>query len=452
MCSGRTAPDMMLEGWGRFPRHETKIIGCRLPHDLAAATTSASGVIARGNGRSYGDASIGEKATLLCRGLDRMRAFDPDTCELTVEAGTMLSDILASFMPRGYFPPVVPGTKFVTVGGMIASDVHGKNHHRDGGFGDHLTSLRLMTADGQSITCSRDQNPELFLATIGGMGLTGIIEEATFPLKPIETGWIMQETTVAPDLDAAVRALKASDGSTYSVAWIDCLSRGASMGRSLVYSGEHATRAEVEAMMPGADLYPGPRQAKLGLPLDFPGWALNRASVAAFNEAYFRAGARKAGTPHLVHWEPYFFPLDGINQWNKLYGARGFLQHQCVVPDGEAIAVLTRILERFARSGKGSFLAVLKKLGAGAGVMSFPIEGYTLALDLPVSDSVFPMLDEIDRIVVEAGGRLYMAKDARQSRSIFEASYSRLNEFRELRRTTGADQRFNSRLATRLGI
>lgn len=425
---------------------------CGLPDELAGATASATGLIARGNGRSYGDASIGEKTTLLCRRLDRMRAFNPETCELTVEAGTMLSDILATFIPRGYFPPVVPGTKFVTVGGMIASDVHGKNHHRDGGFGDHLTSLRLLTADGQSITCSGHQNPELFRATIGGMGLTGVIEEATFPLTPIETGWIVQETTVAPDLDAAVRALEAADGSTYSVAWIDCLSRGASMGRSLIYAGEHATRAVVDAMMPEAELFPGPRQARLGLPLDFPGWALNRASVAAFNEAYFRAGARKAGAPHLVHWEPYFFPLDGINQWNRLYGARGFLQHQCVVPDGEAIAVLGQILERFARSGKGSFLAVLKKLGPGAGVMSFPMQGYTLALDLPVTDSVFSLLDEIDRIVVEAGGRLYMAKDARQSRSIFEISYSRLNEFRDLRRTTGADRRFSSRLATRLGI
>jgi FAD/FMN-containing dehydrogenase len=443
---------MMLEGWGRYPRHDSTVIDCAMPQDLAAAATSASGLVARGNGRSYGDAAIGDSATLMCRGLSRMRSFDPQTGELTVEGGTLLSDILASFIPRGYFPPVVPGTKFVTVGGMIASDVHGKNHHRSGGFGDHLLSFRLVRADGVTVNCSREENSELFFATIGGMGLTGVIAEATFVLKPIESGWIVQETTVATDLAAAIRALRDVDDATYSVAWIDCLSRGASLGRSLIYAGEHASREQVEAMSPGTKIFPDTRDARLGLPLDFPGWALNRASVSAFNEAYFRAGARKAGAPHLVHWQPYFFPLDGINQWNRLYGRKGFLQHQCVIPDAAALSVLGEILERFAGSGKGSFLAVLKKLGPGTGVMSFPMPGYTLALDLPVSDAVFPLLDQIDRTVVEAGGRLYMAKDARQSRQTFEAGYPRLGEFRELRKAIGAETRFSSKLATRLGI
>lgn len=447
-----TLPYGMLEGWGRFPRHETQLLDCPTPDDLAAATLSATGLIARGNGRSYGDAAVGDRVTLLCRGLGRMRSFDPQTGLLTVEAGAMLSDIIASFLPRGWFPPVVPGTKFVTVGGMIASDVHGKNHHRDGGFGDHLVSFRLLKADGESVTCSREENPELFHATIGGMGLTGVIAEATFPLKPIETGWILQETTVAPDLKAAIAALDRSGDATYSVAWIDCLARGAALGRSLVYAGEHATRDEVAALTAHAEPYPRPKQAKLGLPVDFPGWALNSMSVKAFNEAYFRAGARKAGAPHLGHWEPYFFPLDGIRDWNRLYGRRGFLQHQCVVPEARAEAVLGDILERFSRSGKGSFLAVLKKLRPASGMLSFPMPGYTLALDLPQTDAVRPLLDQIDRIVVEAGGRLYMAKDARQSRNVFEASNPRLNEFRELRRATGADGRFSSRLATRLGI
>lgn len=444
---------MMLEGWGRYPRHESEAVECALPSMLADIVPSHAGLVARGNGRSYGDAAVGETATLMCRELSRMKAFDPSTALLTVEGGTMLSDILHAFIPRGYFPPVVPGTKFVTIGGMIASDVHGKNHHRDGGFGNHVTEFRLVLANGETVTCSRQENPELFFATIGGMGLTGVIAEATFAMKPIETGWVLQTTDVADNLGEALQALKATEESSYSVAWIDCISRGASLGRSLVFSGEHASREQVSSQTPQADLFPALKAAKLGLPIDFPGWALNRASVSAFNELYFRAGVRKAGAPSLVHWNPYFFPLDGIHQWNRLYGRRGFLQHQCVVPETNAPAVLSDILERFARSGKGSFLAVLKKLGKeGDGLLSFPVPGFTLALDLPVADDVFPLLEEIDRTVVEAGGRLYLAKDARQSRQTFEAGYPRLTAFKELRQTVGADRRFNSRLSTRLGI
>ena len=443
---------MILEGWGRYPRLVSEVHDCATPAAVAEATRHLSGVIARGNGRSYGDAALGDAATLMCRGLGRMKSFEPETRLLTVEGGTMLSDILDAFVPRGYFPPVVPGTKFVTVGGMIASDVHGKNHHRDGGFGAHVAHFKLVLPDGGVLTCSRDENSELFFATIGGMGLTGVIIEASFHLNRIETGWISQETVVARDLGEALLALQAVNDTSYSVAWIDCLSRGASLGRSLIFAGEHATREQLTARLTAADAFPPQKKAKLSLPLDFPAWALNRASVSLFNEAYFRAGARKSAAPSLVHWNPYFFPLDGIGQWNRLYGKSGFLQHQCVVPDNNALSVLGEILQRFADSGKGSFLAVLKKLGSGTGLLSFPTPGYTLALDLPVTDDVFPLLEEIDRTVVDAGGRLYLAKDARQSRQTFEAGYPQLPEFRDLRRSIGADHRFGSRLATRLGI
>ncbi|MGN7292563.1 FAD-binding oxidoreductase [Rhizobium sp. SAFR-030] len=441
-----------MEGWGRYPRYYSEVLEGGGPETLPQMVTSAEGLIARGNGRSYGDASLGEQATLMCRGLSRMKAFDVSTGLLTVEGGALLADILHAFIPRGYFPPVVPGTKFVTVGGMIASDVHGKNHHRDGGFGACVTELKLVTARGETLTCSRSENAALFEATIGGMGLTGVIVEATFALKPIESGWIRQNTIVANTLAEALTALTASDAMTYSVAWIDCLARGATLGRSLIFTGEHATRQEVEAEKAADTLYPSLKPAKLALPIDFPAFALNRMSVSAFNQAYFTAGARKAGKPALVHWNPYFFPLDGIGDWNRLYGSRGFLQHQCVVPDDNALAVLGEIIERFASSGRGSFLAVLKKLGSGSGLMSFPFPGYTLALDLPATPDVFPLLGEIDKMVVEAGGRLYLAKDARQSRRTFEAGYPHLAAFRELRQSIGADIRFNSRLSTRLGI
>jgi decaprenylphospho-beta-D-ribofuranose 2-oxidase len=443
---------MELAGWGRYPKHETELLEPSAPSSLPMLLAGREGVVARGNGRAYGDAAIGERCTLSLRGLDRMRAFDPATGHLTVEAGVLLADILEAFVPRGFFPPVVPGTRFVTVGGMIAADVHGKNHHRDGGFGDHVESLTLLLPGGAAVPCSREENGELFAATIGGMGLTGTILDASFRLKPIETGWMRQRTIAAADLDAALRALAESAEATYSVAWIDCLARGAALGRSLVYTAEHATRADLAKLGKRTDPFPSPRDGRLAVPFELPGFALNRLSVAAFNELYFRRGAARAGAPILVHWSPYFFPLDAIGSWNRLYGRRGFVQHQCVVPTGAARAVLAEILERVSRRGVASFLAVLKQLGRSQGMISFPLEGYTLALDLPVSEEMFVLLDEIDRLVVAAGGRLYLAKDARQSRETFEAGYPRLAAFRELRRGIGAEGRIASRLSSRLGI
>jgi FAD/FMN-containing dehydrogenase len=257
---------------------------------------------------------------------------------------------------------------------------------------------------------------------------------------------------VAADLDGAMAALRETADATYSVAWIDCLARGASLGRSLIYAAEHATRDEVAGLRPGAELFPLPRRGRLTVPLDLPAVTLNRASVKAFNEVYFRRGARNAGEPSLVHWDPYFFPLDGIGDWNRIYGRRGFVQYQCVVPSAAAREVLGDIVERISARGNASFLAVLKQLGPSTGTLSFPLEGFTLALDLPVTDDLFPLLDDLDRSVVAARGRLYLAKDARQSRATFEASYPGLPAFRELRRNLGADGHIVSRLSSRLGI
>ena len=442
---------MLLEGWGRFPRHESEMLVASAPGELAALLHDRHGMIARGNGRAYGDAAIGSRISVSAKRLNRMKAFDPATGVLTAEAGVLLSEVLDAFVPRGFFPPVVPGTKHVTLGGMIASDVHGKNHHRDGGFGAFLQSLKLVLPSGETHHCSPHENTELFHATIGGMGLTGIVTEASIKLRPIETAYITQKTTVAPDLAAALAALDAADDVTYSVAWIDCLAGGGSLGRSLVYAGEHASRSEVEAARHG-DMLAVSRPARLSVPLDLPGWTLNRASVLAFNELYFRKGARNSDSAALVHYNPYFFPLDGVDRWNRIYGRRGFLQHQCVVPPDNAHAVLSEILERFARSGRASFLAVLKKLGQGQGMMSFPMPGYTLALDVHVRDDIFTLLDEIDKLVTSAGGRLYLAKDARQSRATFRAGYPALAQFQDLRRHIGVEGQIASKLSERLAI
>ena len=441
---------MQLTGWGRYPRHETGVLE---PDDFSEVTKlhrAGAGFVARGNGRAYGDAAVGLTSTLLTRRLDRMISFDPPTGRLEVEAGVLLADILDFAVPRGFFPPVVPGTKFVSVGGMIAADVHGKNHHIDGGFGRHVETFDLALPDGSRVTCSARDNSELFKATIAGMGLTGTILSAAFRLRRIETSLMQQRTIVAADLDAAMAALAASLDATYSVAWIDCLAQGAHLGRALVYRGEHV---RADALPHRAPAFQPARKSHMGVPFDIPSLMLNRLSVAAFNEIYFRRSAAKAGRDFLLACNPYFFPLDGIADWNRIYGAPGFVQHQCVIPKAASRAAFGEILDRISSLGTPSFLAVLKLLGTGDGLMSFPLEGYTLALDFPVSAGTLRLLDEIDAIVVAAGGRLYLAKDARQAPATFERGYAHaLPQFREIRRAIGAAGKIKSRLSRRLAF
>ena len=444
-------PSARISGWGRFPIADSEVI---TPEHIAGAREAlagADGVISRGNGRAYGDAAIGARQTLDLTALNRMQSFDPGTGRLTVEAGVLLSGIIAAFGPRGFFPFVVPGTRLVTVGGAIAADIHGKIHHREGGFGEYVESAVIASPDGHVRQISREVEPELFAATIGGMGLTGTILTATIRLRPIESGWIRERTIVAGNLRAAIAALEAGDTATYSVAWIDCVARGASLGRSLVYVGEHAARHELPEF---AARHPFPRSGdpRLAVPLDFPPFALNRWSVSGFNEVYFRWGARKAGAPSLVPADRFFFPLDSIGHWNRLYGARGFVQHQCVLPLQTGPDVLAAMLARIAARGNASPLAVLKKLGAGSGLLSFPMPGYTLALDFPASSGIVPFLHELDAIVIAGGGRLYLAKDACQTRHTVEAGYPELARFRTLRHAIDPQRRIRSRLSERLAL
>lgn len=435
----------LVSGWGRFPVVDSDVLR---PRSFAAVGEAvSSGTVARGNGRAYGDAAIGAVRTVAMTGFDRVRSFDPVTGRIRLEAGVLLSDLIDTFGPRGFLPFVVPGTRFVSVGGAIAADVHGKNHHCEGGFGRYVDSLLLRTGQGEVIEASREQNADAFFATVGGMGLTGIILEATLRLRRVETGWIRERVISASDLDAAMRALEASDEATYSVAWIDCVARGRDLGRSLIYLGEHAGRDE---LADGTDVFPVGKDPGLSVPVDLPSLALNRTSVRAFNELYYRMGARRAGSSRVVSLYPYFFPLDSIGEWNRIYGKRGFLQHQCVIPEAGARAVLGEILDRVARRGDASFLAVLKKLGQGDGILSFPLPGYTLALDFPVKGDILNFLDEIDRLVVAAGGRLYLAKDARQSRATFAAGYPALQRFNAIRKSLDPAGNIRSKLSQRL--
>jgi decaprenylphospho-beta-D-ribofuranose 2-oxidase len=437
----------LISGWGRFPVVDSDVLRPRSFGAVGAALAATSGGVARGNGRAYGDAGIGLSQTIAMTAFDRIRSFDPATGRIRLEAGVLLSDLIDTFGPRGFLPYVVPGTRFVSVGGAIAADVHGKNHHCEGGFGRYVDSIQLATGAGETVEVSREQNPDVFLATIGGMGLTGVILEATLRLRLVETGWIREKVIPAANLQDAVKALDSGDSATYSVAWIDCVASGSSLGRSLIYLGEHARANEIPH---GAEAFPRGHDPRLNVPIDLPSMTLNRYSIRAFNELYYRMGARRADGSHLVSIFPYFFPLDSVGSWNRIYGRRGFLQHQCVIPQEGALAVLGEILDRVSRRGDASFLAVLKKLGQGEGLMSFPMQGYTLALDFPMTGNIMNFLDELDRLVVAAGGRLYLAKDARQSRVTFDAGYPALQRFNAIRTSLDPAGKIRSKLSQRL--
>jgi decaprenylphospho-beta-D-ribofuranose 2-oxidase len=436
-----------LSGWGNYPQIDVNLLRARGPAAAGAAIAASASLIARGNGRAYGDAALNARATVSMLPSDRVLAFDAATGRLECEGGILLSDIIELFVPRGWFVPVTPGTKFVTLGGMIAADVHGKNHHGAGSFGDHVESLQLALADGRVVRCSPTENPELFAATRGGMGLTGIILSAAFRMMPIETVFIRQETHRARNLGEAMERFEQSQSWTYSVAWIDCLAKGDSLGRSLVYLGEHAGRDELPPSL-NASLDPVVRRKKR-VPFDFPGFALNRWTVRAFNELYYRRG--RPGES-FVDYDTYFYPLDAILEWNRIYGRAGFVQYQCVLPKAASATGMKALLERIARSGMGSFLAVLKLFGKQDGLLSFPMEGYTLALDFPANVSTFSLLIELDAIVADHGGRLYLAKDARGGSDLLRLGYPRLAEFRAIRAAFDPDGKFSSLQSQRLGL
>lgn len=442
---------MKLSGWGRYPVVDCEVEHVRRWDRLAELVRGEGTLIARGNGRSYGDAALNPNRTLSMLAMDRMLAFDGATGMLTCEAGVLLSDILATFVPRGWMPPVVPGTASVTVGGMIAADVHGKNHHQDGSFGRHVESLELLPGDGDVLRCSRSHNPAAFFATIGGMGLTGVVVSASFRMKRVETGYLRSETFATADLDATMALFDDSRDWPYSVAWIDSLARGGRMGRSVLTRAAFVDRAALPPRFAAAPFAAG-RHATLAVPDVVPSSLLGF-SAKAFNALYYGLGRARSGS-RLVDHGSYFFPLDRLAEWNRLYGAAGFVQYQCVLPKGESERGLRELLDCVAAAGQGSFLAVLKLLGEeGEGMMSFPMEGYTLALDIPVRPGLAEMMDALDEITHARGGRVYLAKDACSSPSRLSAGYQRLDAFRSIRDSLqGGDSKFASALSERLGL
>jgi len=440
---------MKLSGWGRYPVIDAQVAAPRSTEDVLKLVQQGS-AIARGNGRAYGDSAVSASNTIHMKHFNRMLGFDAKSGQLVAEAGVLLADVIEAFLPRGWFPSVTPGTKFVTLGGMIAADVHGKNHHKDGSFGTYVDWIDVANADSTLQRCSKTQNTDLFEWTIGGMGLTGVILRAAIRLRPVSSAWIEQRTLVANNIKHAIELFEQSHDATYSVAWIDCLQKGSALGRSLVMLGEHV---EANAVPPQYRKKPleAPLNHKRSIPVDFPRWILNNFSVRAFNAFYFWKGKRKLEL-ELIDWDSYFYPLDAILGWNKIYGWRGFVQFQCVIPLKHAEQGLSDLLNAIASAGTGSFLAVLKRFGAQKSRFSFPMEGYTLALDFPVNTKTLALMNELDNITLQYKGRFYLAKDSRMQRKVFKQSDSRSNQYLKYRQANGASKTYSSAQSERLKL
>jgi FAD/FMN-containing dehydrogenase len=440
-----------ISDWGNYPVIEADVSGFDTVEQLRRKLERPGEVIAFGNGRSYGDASL-QETILLTRRFNKFLSFNEDSGELCCQAGVLLSEILEVFAPHGWFLPVTPGTKLITVGGAIAADVHGKNHHGAGSFGQHIQSMDVMRSDGSLISCSPEENSDFFRITVGGMGLTGIILNATFSLQRIETAYIREETVRAANLDEAMDCFESSGNWTYSVAWIDCLAKGDSMGRSILMRGEHARTDELV----NPSHKHAPLAAKSGLKLDvpfrFPNFALNRWTMQAFNFAYYNK-CRPGAHQHIVDYNRFFYPLDAVDNWNRIYGRRGFTQYQFVIPREAGRKGMHKILKRITDSGLGSFLAVLKLFGEQESFISFPMAGYTLALDFPISAGAMELFKELDAMVADYGGRLYLAKDSRMTADMFAKTYPNADIFREaIARLNQGETKFASLQSRRIGI
>ena len=410
------------ESWGRYPRAVPAAIHRLVDRQAPLPPTSRPRLVF-GNGRSYGDVCLNDGGELLLgRGLDRFIAFDRNSGILRAEAGVLLSEVLDLVVPHGWFLPVTPGTRFVTLGGAVANDVHGKDHHRAGTFGCHVRALELVRSDGERRLCTPTDAGDWLAATIGGLGLTGLITWVEIQLRPIAGPWIQAENRRFGDLADFFRLSAAADQTDeFTVAWVDCAARGTNLGRGILLQGNFAPATAGTGTPPRT-------HGRLSVPVTPPLSLINRVSLNAFNALYYR----KPEGAFLSHYTPFFYPLDGIGHWNRIYGPKGFLQYQCVLPSAAAEPALRELLAHIARSGQGSFLAVLKRFGGrpSPGLLSFPRPGATVALDFPfLGQATLRLLDTLDAVVAEAGGALYPAKDGRMSPAMFRRSFPRLGEF-----------------------
>ena len=434
-----------ITNWSNYPKKEVEYKYWRGAGDEQGLDR----YIVRGLGRCYGDASISD-AVLSTLDHRLILDFNPKTGDITCQSGISLKKLLDTFVPKGWFLPVTPGTKFITVGGALASDVHGKNHHVAGCFGDHVSQIRLIKPDGGVVTCGPNENKELYNATRGGMGLTGIIDTVTFRLVKIETSYINQRQIKAKNLHEIIQLFEENKDATYSMAWIDCLKGGKSFGRSIMMRGEHATLEELNEKQKQSPLTLNQKK-DLVMPISLPSFVLNKLSISAFNWLYYNKNTKRI-QDSVVHYDGFFYPLDSILHWNRMYGKKGFVQYQFVLPIEHSEDGLVKILNKIREKGWGSFLAVLKLFGKQDSFISFPMEGYTLALDFPIRKGLFDFLDELDRIVVDMGGRIYLSKDARMKPYVFKDGYPNSQQFIDAIKQHNPKHKIESDLSKRLEI
>jgi FAD/FMN-containing dehydrogenase len=413
-----------ISSWGRISNDEHSLLILNDRKKIQNVIASSQNSLAYGNGRSYGDVCLNPNGNIwLTRGLDRFIEFDNETGVLRCESGVLLQDIQRSFVPRGWMLPVTPGTQLVTVGGAIANDIHGKNHHRAGSFGHHVLSINLIRTDGQHIICGPQNNVEWFYATIGGLGLTGFIAEVELKLKKVSGPWLDVETISYDNLEQFFSLADESEANwEHTVSWIDCMG---SEARGIFMRANHSSSSNQHF----------PTQKSITMPIAPPISLVNKVTLKPFNFAYYHLNKLKAGKA-IAHYEPFFYPLDNINEWNKMYGIKGFFQYQFVVPRDVGHDAVSAVLKEISNSKQGSFLAVLKTFGSqhGLGMLSFPQPGVTLALDFPnLGDKTQALFNRLDAIVQQANGRIYMAKDARMPKSLFETGYPKFREFMSYR-------------------
>jgi decaprenylphospho-beta-D-ribofuranose 2-oxidase len=435
-----------IANWGNYPVLESDEKFFSFEDQVKDLVRSSQHFIPRGNGRCYGDASLADE-TINTLKYDKILSFDTSNGIFECQSGLTLDKLLEVIVPRGWFLPVTPGTKFITVGGAVGSDIHGKNHHVDGSFSNHVLSMEILLADGRTVSCSPELEKDLFEATCGGMGLTGLILTVKFRLKKIESSYIKQKQIKADNLEQVIELFDQYKHYTYSVAWIDCLKKGKNFGRSILILGEHARLDDLPQNKKTNPLKL-PKKKQIPFPFNLPSWILNSFTIQAFNFLYYNKNLKKE-INNVVSYEPFFYPLDAFSNWNRGYGKKGFVQYQFVLPL-EAKQGLIEILNRISDKGMGSFLAVLKVFGHQDSLISFPKEGYTLALDFPVRNGLFEFLDELDKIVLQYGGRIYMSKDARMQPGVLAAGYDRLDEFKRIVRIYNPNGKIRSVQSDRL--
>lgn len=425
-----------LRAWGNYQKIKSHLHFIK--SQILPSSLKNKEYIPYGNGRSYGDCALYENSLQTIK-LNTMISFDSEKGILQCESGMLLSEILTKIIPKKWFLPVTPGTKYITIGGAIAADVHGKNHHKNGCFSDHIISLKLGLPNGEIRICSKTENYELFKATCGGMGLTGVIFEATLQLIPIESSWIDQQTIQTKNLKGTFDAFEKYRDTTYNVAWIDTLTKNAEMGKGLLFVGEHAKDNNFTFSF----------RQKISIPKWFPSFLLNPFSIRIYNKYYYRKFTKNV---EKIPLNTFFYPLDAIGNWNRIYGSKGFLQYQMVIPKAKGYDGLIEILQMVNQSKHTSYLTVLKLLGEGnKNYLSFPIEGYTITMDFKVRKGLLDFLDQLDEIVIKYGGRGYLAKDARMSKTFFEAGYPELGNFKTIRKQYNLEQ-LQSIQSKRLGL